>query len=203
MIDRSIEASLNEAVRSIEAGSSAEVVIEVRARSGSYAHADARAGGLLAFVALLVVLFSPWIIDPFLVPGIVVMSYAMGMLVSMWTNPVRRLFSSRRERDASVRTHAAAAFVEQGIGRTANEGGILLYLSLLERRLELIADRGVLDAVPVLEWNQVVDAAHARGANAQTLDGVLRTMLPLLSRYLPLSASDRDELSNEIRFSKR
>ena len=203
MINPSIESSLKDAIRSIEAASSAEVVVDVRSRSGSYAHADGRAGALLAFVALLVVLFSPVVFDPFIVPGVVLTAYAAGMLLSMQVKAVRRLFTSRRERDANVRTHAAAAFFEQGIGRTANETGILLYLSLVEQRLELIADRGVLDAVPVLEWNQIVDAAHTRGANLQTLDGVLRALLPLLTRYLPVRASDRDELSSEIRVSGR
>ena len=47
-------------------------------------------------------------------------------------------------------------FYEAGIANTNAEMGVLIYLSLLERRLELIADRGVLKAVPSREWNQRV-----------------------------------------------
>lgn len=198
-IDPADAASVTEAVRSIEASSSAEVVVEVRSQSGSYVHADARAGALFAFAALLFILFSPWTFDPLWVPGIVLSAYAVGMLASRLSDFVRRLMTSRRDRDERVRTYAAAAFVERGVANTEGETGLLVYLSLLERRIELIADRAVLDAVPVLEWNQLLETVRMRHATTAALVEVIRALQPLLARYSPSGEVDRDELSNEVR----
>lgn len=202
-IDPADAASVTEAVRGIEASSSAEVVVEVRSMSGSYTHADARSGALVAFASLLFILFSPWTFDPLWVPGIVLSAYAMGMLASRLSDAVRRLLTSRRDRDERVRTHAAAMFVERGVANTQGETGLLIYLSLLERRIELIADRGVLDAVPVLEWNQLLETVRMRNATTATLVEVIRALQPLLARYSPPRAGDRDELSNEVRFADK
>jgi putative membrane protein len=199
-IDPADAASVTEAVRGIEASSSAEVVVEVRSQSGSYAHADARSGALVAFAALLFILFSPWTFDPTWVPGTVLSAYAMGMLVSRLSDGARRVLTGRRDRDQRVRTQAAAAFVERGVANTEGETGLLVYLSLLERRIELIADRGLLDAVPVLEWNQLLESARTREATMSTLVEVIHALQPLLARYSPSRESDRDELSNEVRF---
>lgn len=202
-IDPADAASVTEAVRGIEASSSAEVVVEVRSRSGSYTHADARSGALVAFAALLFILFSPWTFDPSWVPGTVLSAYAMGMLASRLSDATRRLLTSRRDRDERVRTHAAATFVERGVANTQGETGLLVYLSLLERRIELIADRGVLDAVPVLEWNQLMETVRMRHATTATLVEVIRALQPLLARYSPSRAGDRDELANEVRFADK
>jgi len=202
-IDSAHAAALTETVRAIEASSSAEVVVEVRARSGSYAHADLQAGFIFAFAMLLFVLFSPWDFAPAWVPIVVLVSYAVGWFVSSKSNPLRGLLTTRRQREQNVRTFAAAAFVERGVANTERETGLLVYLSLLEQRIELVADRGVLDAAPVLEWNQLVEAARMSRATTASLVGVMRALQPMLTRYLPARAADRDELSNEVRFTNQ
>jgi putative membrane protein len=106
----------------------------------------------------------------------------------------------RSDRERKVHTAAAATFVDRGIAKTRRSTGMLVYLSLLERRIELIADRGILDAVPSLEWNQLVEAIRGRRATQSTLVDVLHALQPLLLRYAPNQAGDRDELSNELIF---
>lgn len=187
----------------MEAASSAEVVVEIRAHSGSYAHADARFAALAAFVVLLIVLFAPWDIDPIWVPPVVLGGYIMGVLMARLSNLVRRSMTTRRDRNTRVRTTAAATFVELGVTNTSRETGLLIFLSVLERRMELIADRGILDAVPVLEWNQLLEKTRQRAADTEALLDVLRELEPLLTRYLPVRAGDRDELANEVRFVKK
>ena len=110
--------------------------------------------------------------------------------------------TTRRDRERRVRMAAAATFVERGVTNTSRETGLLIFLSVFERRMELIADRGILDAVPVLEWNQLLEKARNRAADIESLLDVLRELEPLLTRYLPVRPGDRDELSNEVRFAK-
>jgi len=201
-LDPSVAASLTERIRAIEAASSAEVVVEIRAQSGSYSHAEARFAAIVAFLALLVVLFSPWVFDPLFVPPVVLGAYILALLLARISAPLRKAMTTARDRSTRVRMAAAATYVERGVANTQRETGLLVYLSMLERRIELIADRGVLDAVPVLEWNQVLPQAQ-KHHDVDTLLNLLRDLEPLLKRYLASGADDRDELSNDVRVLKQ
>lgn len=189
-----------EAVQALERCSCAEVVVEVRPRSGSYAHADARFASLLAFVALLVLLFSPWTFAPVWVAVDVAAVWFLGLFAARRSDGVRRLMTAESERAAQVRLIAASLFHDRGIANTREETGLLVYLSLMEGRLELMADRGVLEAVPALEWNRIAAEARRRQATMQTLVDVLRALAPLLERHLPARGGDVDELCSVPRF---
>lgn len=197
-LDPAVEKAITEAIRELEACSCAEVVVEIRARSGSYAHAYARFASLVAFVALIVLLFSPWTFAPAWVAIDVAIVWIAALFVR--SDGARRLMTSRKERDAQVRTAAAAAFHDRGVANTSGETGVLIYLSAMERRLELLADRGVLESVPSLEWNRIADDARARNATPEMLADVVRALTPLLERHLPVREGDVDELCNVPRF---
>ncbi|HEX6085305.1 MAG TPA: hypothetical protein VF266_12320 [Thermoanaerobaculia bacterium] len=192
--------AITDAIHELERCSCAEVVVEVRARSGSYAHADARFASLLAFVALLVLLFSPWPFAPFWVAIDVAVVWVAGAFIAKKSMAVRRLMTTERERAAQVRLVAASVFHDRGIMHTSEETGVLVYLSQLEGRIELLADRGILESVPALEWNRIAAEARARHATTATLVEVVRELTPLLERHMPVREGDQDELCNVPRF---
>jgi len=192
--------ALSDAVREVESCSCAELVLEVRARSGSYAHADARLASLLAFIALLLLLFSPWHFSAMWVAIDVLAVWFIGLMVARRSDRLRRVMTTRREREVATHTSAQSCFHDRGIANTSGETGVLVYLSLLERRLELLADRGVLEAVPSLDWNRIVEEARAHAATPESLVHVVRSLAPLLSKHLPSREGDVDELSNMPRF---
>jgi putative membrane protein len=196
-IDPKDIAAISDAVHALESCSCAEVVVEVRARSGSYAHADTRFAALVAYLGLLVLLFSPWPFGAIWVAVDVAILFGVGMLLARYSDNVRHLMTSRREREKAVRNAAAAAFFERGVANTSVESGLIVYLSLLERRIEVLADRGVLGSVPALAWNEFVAAARAtRADSAHALIDILRSLEPLLAQHLPQREGDRDELAN-------
>jgi len=193
-------AALTDAVRELEACSCAEVVVEVRSRSGSYAHADARFAALLAFLALIALLYSPWPVAPLWVGIDVAVAYLLGFMIARRSDSVRRLMTSERERAAQVRTVASSVFFERGVANTENESGVVIYHGMLERRIEILADRGVLLAVPALEWNTLIADARTKTADLRVLVDIVRALRPLLEQHLPLREGDRDELANAPRF---
>lgn len=200
-LDAETTAALTDAVRQLEKSSCAEVVVEVRARSGSYAHADARFAAALAFVALLVVIFSPWPFSHLAVVVDVIVAYAIGIFVAKRSNVLRRTFTTRKERDTRVRLVAASLFYERGVANTREEAGLLLYLSLLEKRMEIIADRGVLKAVPSLDWNAMISTIQKReAATPATLIDTMHTLEPMLACHLPSRGENPDELADAPRF---
>lgn len=199
-LDPAVTQAIADAVHELERCSCVEVVVEVRARSGSYAHADARFASLLAFAALLVLLFSPWPFAAVWVAVDVAVVWFAGLFIAQRSLFMRRLMTTEKERAERVRLVAAAVFHDRGIANTQDETGVLVYLSILEGRIELLADRGVLEAVPALEWNRLAAEARARHATPETLVEVVRALTPLLERHMPIREGDQDELCNVPRF---
>lgn len=195
-LDQAACETLAGCVTEIEIHTAAELVIVVRARSGHYAHADYLAGALLAFLGLLFLLFSPINFSQYWVVIDVVLLFLLGAFVSSRSPTIRRLFTSKKFREKAVRLGAAAMFYEAGIANTNSELGVLVYVSLLERRLELIADRGVLRAVPALEWNECLFELHEAGSKPE-LEGMrksLRFLGALLAAYIPATDENPNEL---------
>ncbi len=194
--------TLGGCVKEIEHTTDAELVIVVRARSGRYTNADYLFGALLTFMGLLFLLFSPFEFHQIWVAIDVVLLFLVGSYFSSRSNFIRRLLTSSHSRAANVRTGAAAMFYEAGIANTDREMGVLVYLSLFERQLELIADRGVLKAVPALEWNEMQFELHEAGTqpDVETFTDTLRKFGVLLSTHLPATGENPDELPNAPRF---
>jgi putative membrane protein len=200
--DEAAQVALTDCVKKIETTTDAELVLIVRARSGSYRHADYLCGALLAFASLLFLLFSPFDFHQYWVAIDVALLFILGALLASRSNSIRRLLTTKKFRDEAVRTGAAAMFYEAGIANTAAEMGVLIYLSVLERRLELIADRGILKGVNALEWNQVLFELHEAGKKAepQTLLEGLENLGSLLARHLPATGDNPNELPDAPRF---
>ncbi len=203
--DQSACDQLAQCVRDIESETDAELVIVVRARSGSYRHADYLWGALLAFATLLFLLFSPFEFAHYWVAIDVAVSFIVGTYISSRSSALRRLLTTKKQRAEAVRAGAAAMFYEAGIANTQAEMGVLIYLSLLERRLELIADRGVLTAAPPLEWNErLFELRNAgRRPQLQTLLKALRDLGALLAKHLPPTGENPNELPDMPRFDLR
>ena len=200
--DTAARKSLTNCIREIEKGTNAELVLIVRARSRSYAAANYLFGALLAFAGLNFLLFSPFDFHLYWVPIDIVLLFVLGAFASSRSNALRRRLTRKRVRDKAVREAAAAMFYEAGIANTKAEMGVIVYFSLLERRLELIADRGVLKAVPALEWNQTLFELHRAGnqPDPATLKAGLEKLGVLLAQHLPASAENPNELPDAPRF---
>ena len=202
VFDTAARTALTNCIREIEKRTDAELVLVVRARSHSYAAANYLFGALLAFAGLNFLLFSPFSFHEFWVPIDVALLFVLGAFVSSRSNAIRRWLTRKSVRDKSVRTGAAAMFYEAGIANTKAEMGVLVYLSLLERRLELIADRGILKAVPPLEWNQTLFDLHEAGKqpHPETLTAGLEKLGVLLAQHLPAGTENPNELPDTPRF---
>lgn len=193
--------ALADAVREVEAATSAELVVAVRARSGSYLHADLIAGILAALAALAFLLFSPWefglawfVVDP------IVAGLLAGLLSSRLPG-LRRALTPRAERRRRVETAARATFVEKRVHGTTGRTGILLYVSVLEREAAVVHDIGLETLAASESWRHAV-AALEQGVRGKE-DGVriaerVLGLEALLAAALPRAADDVDELANEV-----
>ena len=196
--DRAAGEALAQAVRDIEKNTDAEIVIVVRGRSGTYRHADYLFGAIVALIGLVFVLFSPVEFHTYWIPFDVCALFAAGAFVASRGDLIRRLLTTSKFRVKAVRTSAAAMFYEAGIANTSAENGMLIYLSLLERRLEVIADRGILKAVPPLKWNHSIFELKqvARNPEPANLIKVVSEIGGLLAEHLPATGENPNELAD-------
>ena len=194
--DQAASEALAQAVRDIEKTTDAEIVIVVRGRSGIYRQADYLCGAIVALIGLIFVLFSPFEFHTYWVPIDVAGLFVAGAFVCARTDLVRRALTTKEFRAQAVRNGAAGMFYEAGIANTSAENGLLIYLSILERRLEVIADRGILKAVPALKWNNAVFELKqvARNPDSANLIKVLRELGDLLAQFLPPTGENPNEL---------
>ena len=193
--------ALSDAVRAVEARSAAEVVVLVRERSGPYLHASVLAGAIAAYVALWFQLFSPWEYSLLLIQlAPAVAGTAIGLLTSVLPD-LQRLLTPGHIRESYVRTKARAAFHDHGVADTRGRTGILVYVSRLEREAEVLADRGVRDAVEAQAWEEAArairSAAGRRRPDAAALAITIASLGDLLQPVLPRQAGDVNELADE------
>jgi putative membrane protein len=200
--DNAARTALTNCIREIEKQTDAELVLVVRARSHSYAQANYLFGALVAFLGLNFLLFSPITFHQYWVPIDIFLLFVFGTYVSSRSNAIRRWLTRKSVREKAVRAGAAAMFYEAGIANTKAEMGVLVYLSLLERRLELIADRGVLKAVPALAWNEFLFELRQQGKHPrpETLLTALEKFGALLAQHLPARSENPNELPDAPRF---
>jgi putative membrane protein len=193
------DAELKRAITTVEACSSAEIVIAVRRRSARWHHAHLIVGAVVAFAALSFMLWdehvfalaSIWI-DPFVAGAV---AGAAVQLLPM----LQRALTPRRARRKAVRRAALVAFHERGVRRTTGRTGVLVYVSLLERMAEVVPDDAVLRAAPLDEWRAAtheIDLAVARGGRATA--AAIAALADVLGPCLPVSADDVNELPDDI-----
>ncbi len=197
--DDAARAAFREAIKTIEAGSAAEVVIAVRRHSAPWTHAHLAAGVIVAIAAHVYMILSshPFsnlslLVDPIIVGVLAALASTQVMAVERWLTP-----PAMRRR--TVLDAARATFVERGIRRTAGGTGILVYVSMVERHAEVVADDAVLAAVDAGEWKAAcakIAAAIGRGGVATAW--ALADLAPLLSKALPRDHADVNELPDDI-----
>jgi putative membrane protein len=153
-------ARIAEAVRRAEALSRGQIVPVVVERSDPYPEVRVRGGLLLAALVTGGVLLLRL---PLGLAGLVLVQAAAGAagaLLSLWP-PVERLLAGARALEEAVRARAVRAFAEQGLHRTAEGTGVLVFASLLERRAVVLGDRGIHERIGDAGWERAVTALVA------------------------------------------
>ncbi len=187
-------------VRSVEAQTSAEVVVAVRKRSGHYGVLAYHFGLGLAALVVLLLLVSPRVysVGAIALEGLLALLLGVGVAASFDT--LRRALSRSTTLDANVNAAARAAFYDLGISRTSGRNGILVFVSLFERRCVVLTDIGLDPAALEPGWlaaNSALAGAVKR-RDLKAFQGALESLGPVLGRAHPHSDDDVNELPDEV-----
>lgn len=104
----------------------------------------------------------------------------------------------------TTRDRAVELFSQLRVWDTAHNNGVLIYLCLAERRIEILADRGIASQVDPAVWHGMVQSisTHFKPGNheaglSQAIDQVgqcMRDLYPVSSRH----PDNPDELPNAV-----
>lgn len=203
---------LKQAVAEAETQTAGEIVPYVIRQSDDYGVAVWRGGAvgaLAAAAALLVVgmvsggwdqawLYTSWMMALTIAAG----GLLGAVLVGAWP-AARRLFTGHAEMERQVRKRAYEAFLEEEVFDTRDRTGILLYVSLLEHRIEVMGDVGINAKVEPEDWEGVVGLIRdgiREDSLADGLERAIRRCGELLHRKgVEIRPDDTDELSDRVR----
>lgn len=101
--------------------------------------------------------------------------------------------------DQGSRQRALAAFAELGVWDTAHNNGVLIYVLLADRQVEILADRGINRRVGEATWQAIcrdMETAFRDGRfHAGALAGV-QAISQVLTTHFPAHGPNPDELPN-------
>lgn len=102
-------------------------------------------------------------------------------------------------RHESCRQRAASLFETLGVAGTHEANGILVYVQLVDRRVEILADSGIASRVEASEWETVCRRMEAAFARREYRSGMLAAIArigELLATHFPATADNPNELDD-------
>jgi putative membrane protein len=189
------------AIRAAEAGTSGEIVC-VLAQSSS----DATA--LPVVLAAAIALATPWALiatTAWTVQSILSLQLLVFLVLTivLCLPRIRVALIPRKMRRAMAFRVATEQFVTRGIARKKDRSGVLIFVSLAERYVRIIADDGIAARVDQREWQAAVAALVEHMRADRIADGFIAAINlsgTLLARHFPHDGKHADELPDRIYF---
>ncbi|WP_029917373.1 TPM domain-containing protein [Pelobacter seleniigenes] len=192
---------IEEAVKAAELTTSGEIVPMVVDCSYEYPRAELIGSGTLSLACGLFVSWAVggesiwWFLPVFLI------TFALFFLVIRAWPAFKRKLIHPEEFTIEVKEKAMVCFLEQGLHETRDKTGILILISLFERRVQVLADSGINAKVPQNTWDEIVamivTGLKSGAACAATCQAIARCG-ELLQEHFPRKDDDTDELPNLI-----
>ena len=200
---------IREAVQAAERRTRGEIVPMIVPSSARYSEARYLAGLALSILALTVLLTWDlgwgqyvWHLHH---PGWIVLGVVLAYALGYWAGSlpaVIQFFTSKERMAFKVRRRAELAFYEHGLHKTREGTGILIMASLLERRVQVLADKAINDKVPPGTWDNLVQEliqGIKAGRPTEAFCQAIARCGDLLAQHFPARPGDNpDELADDL-----
>lgn len=206
-LDAAARARVDAAVAAAEAGTAAEIVVGISAKSGRYLHVVYEAGLVGALLALVVYGAVSWLvtrlwpvapIDVFLLVAAV--GFVVGALLAR-SDRMARMFAGEDVMFDACEARAREVFSAHGVQRTRERNGVLLFVSLFERIVLVRGDDAVTAALPPDAYRETVEAVIAKLKAGKIEDGLSEGVVRLgrlLAPAFPRDKGDVNELPDKL-----
>ncbi|MBL8859762.1 MAG: TPM domain-containing protein [Planctomycetes bacterium] len=201
VFDATRQSATHAALIAAEARTTGEIVPVVLERSDRYPGAN----WLSALVALILgtLLLAPHL--PWGAPyellcwqlGMAAVGFLLALVVPGW----KRMFIGEARASEMAEEQAINEFHRLGLSQTSARTGVLLFVSLLERRVVVLGDAGIHAKVGDAHWDTtrsaIIDGVRKGCVDEGLIDGI-RLCGAVLEQHFPWEHGDRNELPDRI-----
>jgi putative membrane protein len=128
------------------------------------------------------------------------LKFTIALLILKWM-PLRLALTPGPTKQRRVRRCAVAVFRAAAERRTVGRTGILIYLSLAERRAEIVADEAITGVTTPETWGEAMAAMLVDVKEGRLADGMVAAIErvgAVLTEHFPRSAADRNEIPDKL-----
>lgn len=191
---------LCEQIRGIEASCNAELVTVIAKQSDEYYYIPVLWAALTALLlpGLTSLLDLPLNVgDTYLLQ--IAVSAVFALLLS-WP-PIKNRVVPKNVQYRRASLHAHELFFIEGLHITENRSGVMIFVSLAERYVEIIADHGIAEKIDQSVWQTIVDAFIEDVRHGNTAEGYQRAVErcgTLLKEHFPGGSNSVNELPDHL-----
>jgi len=186
-LDHEGRARIEAAVLAAEERTSGELIPVIARRSAPYGHAPWLAAALVLAAAegsrVSWALCLPWGHGAWLPAALDLLSAAAAGWLLTRSSHVRRALTPARDRALAVQRVAEAAFHHLALQRARGDAGVLLYVSLEERRAVVLAGAGIAELAGPEHWQETCRLLTT-SATRQDLAGGFEAAIAQAARVL-------------------
>jgi putative membrane protein len=107
----------------------------------------------------------------------------------------------RSLQEEQARRHAHQLFLDLGLSSTKDHTGVLLFVSVAEHYVEIIADRGIQAHADTKVWDAIVADFTAKVRAGQVAEGfiaAIKACTAVMAEHHPWHPGDVNELPNRL-----
>lgn len=186
---------LYDTIKDIENNSLVEIVVLIKAQSGSYRDIPVWAGMIASFLVYTFFMFSPFEFDVYLIYAFTLLSFPLVYTLLTTFTKLKIKFAKRSRKERNVEINARAIFQKGGLRFTSERIGTLFYLSLFEEKVFILPDRGAKSAIPAEDWKKMEADFQSIVMSDINLPN---TLLEKLSKYKSVFAEFIPPVENDI-----
>ena len=128
------------------------------------------------------------------------LKFTVALLILKWM-PLRLALTPAATKHRRVRRRAVTVFRAAAERRTVGRTGILIYLSMGERRAEIVADEAILKVTDDSTWGDTMAALVEQVREGRPGDGIcaaIERVGAVLTEHFPRSADDANEIPDKL-----
>jgi putative membrane protein len=126
--------------------------------------------------------------------------FTVTLLILKWM-PLRLFLTPSATKHRRVRRRAISIFKAAAERRTAGRTGILIYLSMAERRAEIIGDQAITSVTTPETWGEAMAALIVDVKEGRVADGMVAAIEEVgtvLTQHFPRSTGDVNEIPDKL-----
>lgn len=193
------EERISAAITEAERQTSGEIVAVVTEASENYLYVPFLWAALLSLLVPWPLIHFTWMKVQLIF--LIQLAVFLFLLFILWPKRVRTTLVPKSVLNAHVRRRATEQFLAQNLHTTEGRTGILIFVSVAERRAEILADRGIDSKVPPGTWQEIVDRLTREigaGNPTEAFVHAIKAAGAHLARHFPPGSSDPNELPDHL-----